>query len=370
MEIINHAGKQPGGQAPVPTRVVKKLALRRQGGVVDCVAFSPDGRWVVTGGDDGYENREGAARVWSAKTGKVVKKLLGNTSSLMKVLFSPGGHHLLTVATGVLHVWDTTTWRQRFQIGELGHMLTPASFSPDGLRLIVPGSENFTLIWDLATGRKLQMLKEVEHGAKVLSAAFSADGMRVVTGNNKGVATIWDARSGRSLLRLPEQADRVSAVLFSPDGKTVLTSTVIGPSGRKAGIYLWDTTTGTQLRRLDVSSIYAGTPYFSPDGSQILTVYDSAETVLWDAKTGAAQATLGSTAGNPCTTGQFSPDGRLIATTSAGKDARIWNARTGKLLCTVGGQEDGVDFTAFSPDSRLLIAASSYEDIIQVWGFS
>ena len=67
---------------------------------------------------------------------------------------------------------------------------------------------------------------------------------------------------------------------------------------------------------------------FSPDGSRVVTASEDNTARLWDAKTGAALATL---SGHTDTVDSavFSPDGSRVVTASTDKTARLWDAKTG-----------------------------------------
>jgi serine/threonine protein kinase len=146
-----------GKSKPIKVRLESKVAPKppaptEHTGEVGSVAFSPDGRRIVSGSWDG------TAKIWDAQAGKVQRTLKGH----------PG--------------W----W------------VTGVAFSPDGRR-IVSGSGDFrhrgtpgeVTVWDMQTGEV--QLNIVAHTAPVSSVAFSPDGQRIVSGSWDNTVMVWDA---------------------------------------------------------------------------------------------------------------------------------------------------------------------------------
>ena len=139
-------------------------------GDVGIVAFSPDGRWVVSGSWDD------TARVWEAATGQEVARMV---------------HEYRVYAV---------------------------AFSPDG-RWVVSGSLDDTArVWEAATG---QEVARMVHEYRVYAVAFSPDGRWVVSASKDGTARVWEAATGQEVARMVHE-EWVNAVAFSPDGRCVV----------------------------------------------------------------------------------------------------------------------------------------------------
>ncbi|MFN9659905.1 MAG: caspase family protein [Cyanobacteriota bacterium] len=143
-------------------------ALRGHTGAVESVAFSPDGRRIVSGSsadlslfftkDFKPDKQDNTLRLWDAATGKPIgPPLQGHTSFVFSVAFSPDGRRIVSgSADNTLRLWDAATGKP---IGPplQGHTawVRSVAFSPDGRR-IVSGSDDKTLrLWDAATGQPL-----------------------------------------------------------------------------------------------------------------------------------------------------------------------------------------------------------------------
>ena len=196
-------------------RVVRKL----EGGhtsFVNTALFSPDGRFVLTASDDG------TAKLWDVETGAVVKTLEGHTDRVRSAAFSPQGEFIVTTSSDkTARLWkaDSGEFVREFK----GHnwAVVCVEFSKDG-RWIVTGSEDNTArVWNVETAENLLSLSG--HTASVTSVGFSPDMARVITGSQDQAAKLWDAKTGKEILTLSRHTEDVTSVAFSPDGRQVLT---------------------------------------------------------------------------------------------------------------------------------------------------
>ncbi|MBQ2787167.1 MAG: TIR domain-containing protein [Bacteroidaceae bacterium] len=162
---------------------------------VHSVAFSPDGKRIVSGSGDE------TIRIWDAATGaQIGEPLTGHTRRIESVAFSPDGKRIVSGSWDeTIRIWDVATGAQ---IGEplTGHTnwVNSVAFSPDGKR-IVSGSEDKTIrIWDAATGKQIGE-PLTGHTNWVNSVAFSPDGKHIVSGSRDKTIRIWDAATGKQI---------------------------------------------------------------------------------------------------------------------------------------------------------------------------
>jgi WD40 repeat protein/class 3 adenylate cyclase len=305
----------------------ESLTFRGHNGAVGAVCFSPNGKWIVTGGFDN------TARIWECATGKGVLILKGHTAPVRSVTFSADGRRLLTGSfDSTAKIWESDTGRELLTLkGHTGWMMC-AKFSPDGQRIATGGSDGTTRVWNATTGRELMTLRLPK--ALIWSVAFSPDGQRIVTANEDlgddphvHTGTVWDAANGTLLLTLKGHTDWLFCAAFSPDGKRIVT----GSNDETARV--WDSVSGREMLTLKGHSSGICSVTFSPDGKRIATGSQDHTAKVWDAATGKELLTFNGHADWVIPVA-FSPDGRQIVTGSRDTTAKLWMAATGEQVST------------------------------------
>ena len=119
------------------------------GGAVGAVAVTPDGRQIVSGGDD-----DGTIRVWDRDSGEELVALTGHTGALWAVAVTPDGRQIVSGgADGTVRVWDRGSGREQVALtGHTGLVLTVA-VTPDGRQIVSGGADGTVRIWDRGSGR-------------------------------------------------------------------------------------------------------------------------------------------------------------------------------------------------------------------------
>ncbi|MFG2825057.1 trypsin-like peptidase domain-containing protein [Kitasatospora sp. NPDC048365] len=322
--------------------------LMGHSGDVDSVAFSPDGNILAA------TSRLSGVRLWDVVTGTTVATLAGPTHGAFSVAFSPDGH---TLATGdsdnVVRLWDAATGSTVAALtGHTDDVLSVA-FSPDGRTLATASSDGTARLWDIARGTTLSTL--TGHADDVYSVAFSPDGHTLATGGRDGTALLWDVTLGTTVTTLTGHTNSVTSVAFSPDGHTVSTASLDGTAR------LWDVATGTTVTTLTGHTGGVESAAFRPDGRTLATGGRDSTARLWDLTVGTSRTTATTLSGHTdaVTSVAFSPDGHTLATASSDGTARLWDMATGTTITTLTGHTGEVLSVAFSPDGHTLATASS-----------
>jgi WD40 repeat protein len=200
------------------------------------VAFSPDGRYLVTGGSSQ------TVQVWDAQTGHAVGTLGAHNRIIRGLAFSRDGHHLASVSTdGIMKLWDATHLGEKQEARLTVRARPPQvalnmAFSPDGRRLVAGGEKFTVMIWDVGTGRELQTLRG--HSGDVWAAAFSPDpgGRWVASAGEDSAVKVWDSETGTLIRSFRGHTGLVTTLAFSSDGRLLV-------SGSRDGtVKVWDLT--------------------------------------------------------------------------------------------------------------------------------
>jgi len=329
---------------------------------VSSVAYSPDGRRILTGSYDQ------TAKVWDAANGTELLTIEGHSGRLWSAAFSPDGQRIVTGGDAAAKVWDAASGKELVTLkwygkGIVSAAFVSAAFSPDGRRIVTGSDDPSARVWDAASGKELLALKG--HTLGIRAVAFSPDGRRIVTGSEDQTAKVWDAASGKELLTLKGHSEQVWSVAFSPDGQRIVT----GSDDQSAKV--WDANSGKELLTLKGHSLEIRAVAFSPDGQRIVTGSEDQTTKVWDAASGKDLLTLKGHSGE-ITSVAFSPDGQRIVTGSGDwrstgdHRAKVWKAASGKELLTLEGHSKLIMSAVFSPDGQRIVTGSK-DQTAKVW---
>jgi dipeptidyl aminopeptidase/acylaminoacyl peptidase len=261
-----------GALGPAPGEATKTLAplaipdIKPQVPVVSPVAsvkFSPDGKLLAVGG---YQE----VRLIDSASGKTVATLTGHADYVRSIAFSPDGNLLAAAGGppqrgGEIKIWDVHSHQLIRTL--LGHKdcIYSVAWSPDG-KLLASGSyDKMVKLWDAATGQELKNLQD--HIDAVFAVAFSPDGKHLASASQDRSVKIWDIATGQRLYTLGDATDGLTSIAYSPSGKQ------IAAAGYDKTIYVWQVgeTEGHLLRSLiaDEDSILALA--WTPDGKTLIT---------------------------------------------------------------------------------------------------
>lgn len=365
----------------------------RHWGAVNAVAFHPDGRLAVSGGDDGY------LRLWDIDTGEEKVALKARNAAVAALDFAPGGGQFASgYADGQVRTWsidvsrpglvEGTAWGADVNVAAL-------AYRPDGKALALSGYPGIVVVCDLSApnARKLALRG---HKGPVASLAWSPDGRLLASGGDKGELWLWAPERDE-----PQRVVRtlnigggqyVNGIAFHPDGKSILAVSVGAPAHRwdltsfeatevltqgpvrqhravawlpggkgvvsagPTGTYLWNEQ-GAEPVRVDTGGdLPSGQAYalaLSPDGKRLVTAGDDGRVRFWDL---AQRRELHPTNG-PAGALQalaLAPDDKLIAVTDRAGALWTWETATGRLHGRKALPGGSTEALAWSSDGKLL----------------
>jgi WD40 repeat protein len=291
-------------------RTGKELDVRLHGFEVETLAFSPDGKRLVSACLEEVRPghpipRASIIKVWEAASGKELLNLKSHEQRIQCLAISPDGKKLASgsfkassdVDRPNVKVWDAETGKEIHAFGGMSGEAFCLAFSPDGKRLAV-GTRNFADqvkaggirgevgFWDLTTGKQVATWKP--HGQYVKALTYSPDGKRLALGanadgggvNKDAPVKVCDTETGRELLGLPDEGEvlrQAQDLAFSPNGRLLA---VRLSEQNKTAVKVWDVATGKLLRTLPVDNADGGVA-FSPDGAR-LAAGDRRGVTVWD----------------------------------------------------------------------------------------
>lgn len=182
----------------------------------------------------------------------------------------------------------------------------------------------------------------------ITAVVFSPDSKYLLTGSGDATARLWDLE-GNQIRIFIGHSGYVNSVAFSPDGRSVLSAS----TDRSAR--LWDLN-GRVISDFKGHSMSVNSVAFSPDGKKILTGSSDMTARLWDLNGNVIRIFKGHKSN--VTAVAYSPDGRLILTGSSDSTARLWNTE-GKVILVIRGHKDNVNTVTFSPDGQLILTGSN-----------
>lgn len=343
--------------------------------------FSPDGLLLAV------ENGE-EVKLWNTQTGQEVQKLKGFKGRPNGIAFSPDGKLMAVaaakydrqsfgrfnklMANSEIRLFDTRTWNLTFKLQNLG-AVNSLAFEPSGRFLLLggvldqkEGSIPAVRLHDLRTGKMATFptggddfteavnFLAVSRSGNLLAFRAGPDMVRLLDTQTWKIKQTLDAKSAgvgvqRSVNRFLISVNRVTALAFSPDGKS-LSGEIEGH-----GIRLWDTRTGEVKKRVEDKDSAAALVAIAASGSVLAEIGDDQALRVWnidDDKKRVIQRPVGESTSALA----LSSAGQLLAVGN-GKELVVWNARSGEKLLTLSGHQSTITRLAFSTDDRVLASA-------------
>jgi WD40 repeat protein len=326
------------------------------------LAFSPDGKRLVAGGQMGNQIAIFLADISGTREPESLAVLTGGFSS---VLFSPAGNLVAVVVQNQeVHLLDAGSRKPVSQVSARGVVDFSLAFAPDGKRLAVASAGGVDLV-EAATGNSLRKFPAFPGVSPCV--AISPDGKTLAIGGADATIRLWDTATGKEVHPHEGHAGALGAAVYSPDG------TVVATSAADVTIRLWDPRTGREVRRFTrehKAGVAVGPALltFAGGGKLLAAAWADGLVYRWDVSSGKPLSPKHDF-GPAYLLSAFSPDGASLARVTPDGAVHLWDVATGQEFRRLGGPAGkappapgmwgAISAIAFAPDGRTVATGLS-----------
>jgi WD40 repeat protein len=196
------------------------------GSQVNAIAYSPDGKWLASGENDG------TLTSWDIRAWTVQADLTQAHGGLgvSAITYLPGGKRLLTAGgDGVVMERTAADLQPVREVTKHAKSARAVVVFPDGKQAASVGLDAKIRVWDIAAGK----VREWNAPAPINALAVSPDGMRLLTGHADGAIRLWDLTTQKEVVQFDGHEKGVTTVAFMPDGQSALSG------GNDGAVCLW-----------------------------------------------------------------------------------------------------------------------------------
>ena len=379
---------------------------------VRSLAYSPDGKTLVSG------SKNGKIRLWNPKRGWHLQTLAEPKSAVTSISFAPDGKTFVSNGNhNIVRMWDVKKWQHKHKLEAnfLTSSMTSVVYSPDGKTIAGGCADNTIYLWNTNTSVLRQKLSG--HTDRVTSVAFSPDGSILASASFDRTIHLWDTITGQMMQTISGQLGSITAVAYSPDGSTLASASGDGtiliwklPSftqvkvserdkNSKQNISQWNLSESVKIRicegwvndiayssdgyRLAVASNIGTRIYNTITGGQV-ALFKASLPIRWITYSPDGRSLVGSSRSEifslDAMTGVYiyiipmsnwfvhSPDGNTIATWGNGP-IQLWNAATGQKIQTFNASWNS-NSLSYSPDGTMIVYSVKgigVSEKVQLW---
>ena len=319
-------------------------------------AFSPDGKYLAAGTDDGR------IFIWNPGTGKFLRKFDAREAEERRhfeaLVWSPDSRSIWTVAEkGQVRSWNAQTGAKGIELDGSIPGIGGIAISPDRVSLVTANHETDEVaFWDLASGKLTRALRieRLSYGSRPCLSADGATLAACVIDNVQGIIEVWSVREARRLLRIPAPGHDPDWTQFLPDGKRLVSA-----GGDDHRLRVWDVATGAELtpgtgHRDKVLGIRP-----LDGGRGVVTAGADGRILVWPAASGVPPLRTLSSGIRP-RAAVLSGDGTRVWLGGDHGDIELWDLAAGRKLAEAKGDGKAIECLAVSHDGTKL-AVSRWE---------
>jgi WD40 repeat protein len=340
----------------IPGRTI--FTLGKNDKPLKTIAFSPDGKSLAIGGDDGI------LRVVEALTGKVTytSPPRNNGTRIEKVAYSPNGLMIVVGDSNSQVAVYAPTLPNQVPMSipgvEQGEVMG-VGFSPDNTAVFVCGRDGKARMFtgpgpdgQPGPGTSNRLREYSGHHGPVTSLAVAPAGSLLATGSDDKTVRVWEVTSGKQVRTYHGHLDKVTAVAIRPDSRQVASASFDG------SIRLWDLNTTDEHRAFTEATESLWSVAYNPDGKRVATAGADKVIRVYDTATGKLEASLSGTKA-PITSLVFFPDSNELAAAGGDRTVSIWDIARQKMVKEFPPHESPILSLALTDGGKLILSGSA-----------
>jgi WD40 repeat protein len=281
-----------------------------------------------------------------------------NDDVALSVCFSPDGRYALSGSNeGYIHLWDIQLGKEIWKMEGHSSSVNSVCFSPDGLYALSGSNDCDIQLWDIQSQKAINKMKG--HISPVSSICFSRDGKLALSGSNDKTVRLWEIHSGKEIGIFKGHTDKVNTVIFSPNNKFALSG-----SNDKT-VRLWDIESHAEIRIFEDHKKEVITIKFSNDNRTIISGSSDNTIIFWEVLTGKKVRVI---EGNMYAVNSIdiSSNNHFVLSGFPDNTIRLFESYTGKEVRILKGHKDTLKCITYSPDNRYALSGS-WDNTIRLW---
>ncbi|MFP4650991.1 MAG: WD40 repeat domain-containing protein [Phormidium sp.] len=266
-------------------QIPKFQDVKEEESAITAISFSPDGRLLLSGADDGtvklweVSADDGTVKLWE-KLWEVSEgeyaKLAQHNSAIRTVAFSPNGEVLASASSdGIVTIWSLGQPQEIMRVEGQPDGISNIAFSSDNRQLAAGGDDGSIEIWDLETARPVSVHTIPAHQERVSGLIYDLDNNTLTSSSHDGTIKVWDLETGQEIDTLFRQELEITAISFSPSGQVAASSSSDGT------IRVFNRSNGDEIYTFKAHTHRVNAIDFSPKG-EVLASGGGDDTIrLW-----------------------------------------------------------------------------------------
>ncbi len=289
----------------------------------------------------------------------------GHQGGVRSVAYSQDGTWAASAGEDLtIHVWDTANWRPRTIINTQ-HSATINALAINGNTIFSASADGTIAQWDAENGQAVRAVF-AEHDDIVWAIVLHPDGLTAVSGSVDGTLIFWDTATGEVIHNIPDaHSDAIYALAFSPNGA------LIASAGGDNAVRLWDAESGALLaENADVHTNWVSALDFSPSGRQLASSGADSQLVLWEVAGFNPQRVVALDDGIWIRGLAYGTSGEVLALAGLDGSLRLWDVINNQLVGqSFLAHQNSVWNVAASPRTDNFITAGA-DGVMIAWNFT